>query len=265
MERDYRYIRWAAVICVVFWISVVACGRIVLAETSPQGNTVSGGLKMGSITAANDTVYTSANYTQDISVADNITLWSNGKHYAGVVSAITATTITLAGNWTGLTDTEVAFEVSNRQLTVNDSNGNTVYYIDAGGDIYWLDDAGITSYFFDASAGSHALAGATGIVGNTAITGQLAVTDTTGVKPSPTSAWNDSTAYQGIDSSGNPFQNFISGGGTRTASLSSEFFRLPMYSALRDTTGFIGGETWYSAIADTTYIYQADHTIRSIP
>jgi len=36
-------------------------------------------------------------------------------------------------------------------------------------------------------------------------------------------------------------------------------------ATLPDTTGFTGGETWYSANADTTYIYTKTHLIRSQP
>ena len=112
------------------------------AETSPLGDTVHGGLKLISITAAVDTGYTATNHTQDITVGDNITIWSLGKIYHAVVASVTATYVEFSGAGLWSTDTEAAFEVSNRPLTVNDADGHTVMYIDSDGNNYWLDASG---------------------------------------------------------------------------------------------------------------------------
>jgi len=37
--------------------------------------------------------------------------------------------------------------------------------------------------------------------------------------------------------------------------------RLGLNAALKDTTGFVGGEVWFSATGDTTYKYTSDHEI----
>ena len=209
-------------------------------DVSPLSNVLAGGYKTGHIFSGADTLYC-ANYTDDLSVADNITLFSNGKLYSGVIASITATYIELAGAWTGLTDIDVVFEKSNIPWTVNDSNGTTMltgptataglvieklgartigidlsnsglsstdswlYFASLN---YWKANGSLVASSIKSQGTlesvSDVVAGA-----NVRATGYIATADTMGVKPGSASAWNDSTVYQGIDSNGDPFMNLV--------------------------------------------------------
>ncbi len=47
--------------------------------------------------------------------------------------------------------------------------------------------------------------------------------------------------------------------------MTGKYIKFALNATLPDTTGFVGGETWYSAIGDTTYIYMSNHLIRKQP
>jgi len=191
--------RWIALGTVLFWLMIGAV--LVRAETSPMGNVLSGGYKDVSIKASVDTLYTTSNHTQDAVVGQNITVYSKGKSYAGVIAAEAATYIVVsaAGAWS--TDTDAFFEIANRAMIINDPDGHTLYYVDSAGDSHWLDASGNETMGIDVSAR------------------QVQIGDKV---------------------------------------------RLPVQATLPDTTGFIGGEMWLSAVGDTVYHYLTNHTINQL-
>jgi len=77
--------------------------------------------------------------------------------------------------------------------------------------------------------------------------------------------WNsiadDSLTVITRDANGDPVILMLDNAGASQFEARNSHVKYNLQAALIDTTGFLGGETWYSAIGDTVYHYLSDHTI----